>query len=192
MGENNTIQSISLAFIRTIQDVSQYVSHQRALGNTALKISAPCRATMDAWGKPKKNPAFFFQGPTDAPLFFVDSEGSFFNGEAGALFVKILGAMKLGPESIFVCNAIDARSIHDRIKINQPAIVITLGQKAGQLLLNLESPIEHFQGKFFSHEGIRVMPTFHPSTLLEQPGLKRKVWEDMQQVMKQAGLSHGR
>ncbi|MBA3013146.1 MAG: hypothetical protein FP812_23335 [Desulfobacula sp.] len=141
---------------------------------------------------PPKISAFFFQGPLDAPLFFVDSEGSFFNGEAGALFVKILGAMKLGPESIFVCNATDARSLHDQIKINKPAIVITLGQKAGQLLLNLEFPLEHFQGKFHFHEGIRVMPTFHPSTLLEQPGLKRKVWEDMQQVMSQAGLSHGR
>jgi len=190
MGENNTIQSVSSGFIRTIQDLSQYISHQKALGNTDFLLSQVTQEKINRWGRPRKKAStFFFQGSEHASMFFVDSEGSFFNGESGALLVKILNAMKMTPESVFICNASDLSSIHARIKNNHPKILITLGQRAGQLLLNLTSPLEQFQGKFHSYNGVQVMPTFHPSTLLEQPGLKRKVWEDMQQVMQVLGLS---
>ncbi len=190
MGENNTIQSVSSGFIRTIQDLSQYISHQKALGNSDFLLSQVSQEKINRWGRPiKKVSSFFFQGPENASMFFVDSEGSFFNGESGVLLVKILNAMKMTPESVFICNASDLSSIHAHIKNNHPKILITLGQLAGQLLLNLTSPLEQFQGKFHSYNGVQVMPTFHPSTLLEQPGLKRKVWEDMQQVMQVLGLS---
>ncbi len=183
MGETNTIQSVSLEFVRTIQDFSQYISHQKSLSNTNFNLSRDSQETMKNWDNLGKKDTFFFQGPENAPAFFVDSEGSFFNGESGGLFVKILNAMGLKPESVFICNAPDAGSIHNRIKNYNPKIIITLGQRAGQLLLNLSSPLEQFQGKFHSHNGVRVMPTFHPMALLQQPGLKRKVWEEMQQVM---------
>jgi len=190
MVENNTISSVSSEFIRTIHSFSQYISHQKALGNSNFNLSRVSMATMDSWGAPGNEATpFFFQGPEKAPLFFIDSEGSFFNGESGGLFIKILNAMKRTPESVFICNAADFRSIHVKILKIDPKIVITLGQRAGQLLLNLTSPLEQFQGKFHSYNGIQVMPTFHPSTLLKQPGLKRKVWEDMQQVMQFTGLS---
>ncbi|MCP3940822.1 MAG: uracil-DNA glycosylase [Desulfobacteraceae bacterium] len=190
MGKNNTISSVSLEFIRTIQDFSQYISHQRVLGNAEFILSQGSRETMNSWGKPRKNvPPFFSQGPKNASIFFVDSEGSFFNGESGALLVKILKAMQLTPESVFICNALDAASIRILVKKNQPKILITLGQRAGQLLLNPKFSLEQFRGKFHSYDGVQLMPTFHPSTLLEQPGLKRKVWEDMQQVMRRVGLS---
>jgi uracil-DNA glycosylase len=190
MGENNTIQSISSEFVRTIQDVSQYLTHQRALGNGEFTLSPKSLETINAWGKPRATPvAFRFQGPENARLFFVDSDGVFFAGESGALLVKILAAMGMTPESVFICNAVDADSLHTRIQKNRPKIVIALGQRAGQLLLNLTISLEQFQGKFHSCNGIQVMPTFHPVALLAQPGLKRKVWEDMQQVMQAAGLS---
>lgn len=190
MGENNTIQSISSEFVKTIQDVSQYISHQRQLGNGEFTVSQKSVETINAWGKPRATPAVFrFQGPENARLFFVDSEGLFFAGESGGLLVKILAAMGMTPESVFICNASDANSLHARLQKNRPKIVITLGQRAGQLLLNLTIPLEQFQGKLHSCHGIQVMSTFHPIALLEQPGLKRKVWEDMQQVMQVAGLS---
>jgi uracil-DNA glycosylase family 4 len=190
MGEDHTLQSVSLEFIRTIRDFSQYISHQNALGNTNLTLSKECRETMNTWGTQREKAApFLFQGPETAALFFVDSDGSFFNGEPGGLLVKILKAMHLNPGEVFICNAPDLRSIHTRIKKIRPKIVITLGQRAGRLLLNLKSPLEQFQGKFHSYNGVPVMPTLHPSVLLAQPGLKRKVWEDMQQVMHRAGLS---
>ena len=190
MGENNTIQSISSEFIRTIQDVSQYIAHQRQLGNGETTLTQNSLETINAWGKSRVTPADFrFQGPENARLFFVDSDGLFFTGESGALLVKILAAMGMTPESVFICNPSDAKTLHTRIQKNSPKIVITLGQRAGQLLLNLTCPLEQFQGKFHSCDGIQVMPTFHPKALLAKPGLKRKVWEDMQQVMQAAGLS---
>jgi len=190
MGENNTIQSISSEFIKTIQDVSQYIAHQRALGNGKFSFSPNSLETVNSWGKLKATPvAFRFQGPENARLLFVDSEGLFFAGESGGLLVKILAAMGVTPESVFICNAVDANSLHTRVQKNRPKIVIALGQRAGHLLLNLTIPLEQFQGKFHSCHGIQVMPTFHPTALLAQPGLKRKVWEDMQQVMQAAGLA---
>lgn len=189
MGKTNTIQTVSSEFIRTIQDFSQYISHQTALGNTDLTLSQTSQNTMDRWGRPgKKTAPFFFQGPKNADLFFIDSEGSFFKGKRGGLLAKILAAMQLTPESVLICNVSDAASIHTKIKQTKPKILITLGQEAGRLLLNITSPMEQFQGKFHTYNGIQVMPTLHPSALLAQPGLKRKVWEDMQQVMRLPGL----
>ena len=64
MGENNTIQSISSEFVKTIQDVSQYISHQRQLGNGEFTLSQKSVETINAWGKPRVPPAVFrFQGP---------------------------------------------------------------------------------------------------------------------------------
>ncbi len=190
MGEKNTIQSVSLEFIRTIQDFSQYLSHQKRLGNTNFTLSKQGLERLNALGKQrKKQIGFSCQGPENAALFFVDSEGSFFKGEAGGLLVKILHAMKLTPDSVFICNASDAGAIHNRIKKHPPKVLIALGQGASQLLLNISSPEEPFRGKFHLFHGVPVMPTLHPSVLLQQPGLKRRVWEDMQEVMKRAGLS---
>ena len=190
MGENNTIQFISSEFIRTVQDVSQYLSHQMVLGNGDFNFSKKSRDTINGWGKPRVIPPVFrFQGPENAALFFVDSEEAFFNGASGGLLVKILTAMGMTPETVFICNAVDADALHALIKKNHPKMVITLGVLAGQRLLNLDFPLEQFQGRFHSCHGIQVMPTFHPSALLVQPGLKRKVWDDMQQVMQATGLS---
>ena len=189
MGKTNTIQSVSSEFVRTIQDLSQYLSHQIALGNTDFILSPASKNTMDKWGKPRNNTLpFLFVGPKNADLFFVDSEGSFFSGKRGELLGKILAAMHVTQESVFICNASDALSIHTKIEQTAPKILITLGEPAGQLLLNTTSPIDQFQGKLHSYDKISVMPTFHPSALLDQPGLKRKVWEDMQQVMHLLGL----
>jgi uracil-DNA glycosylase len=184
MGKNTTIQSVSWEFVRTLEDLSQYLSHQMALGNTDLILSREGQNTMDNWGRPSKpSRPFLFQGPKNADLFFIDSEGSFFKGKRGELLGKILAAMHTTPESVFICNASDKMSMQTKIQQTAPRVLITLGQQAGQLLLNTSSPINQFQGKLHTYDGIPVMPTFHPSVLLEQPVLKRKVWEDMQQVM---------
>jgi DNA polymerase len=50
-------------------------------------------------------------------------------------------------------------------------------------------PLADIRGKFFKFQGISVMPTFHPAELLKDPGLKRPVWEDMQQVMQINGIA---
>ena len=130
---------------------------------------------------------FFFEGPENATIFIIDSDTGFFKGKSGELLTKILKAMNLSPDSVFICNADDLGLVHEKIKTICPEIIITLGTKAGQSLLQIKSPLEQFRGKFHEYNGIKVMPTFHPSLLLKHPEYKRQVWEDMKRVMENMG-----
>jgi DNA polymerase len=61
-------------------------------------------------------------------------------------------------------------------------ILVALGKYAAQTLLCTDTPISRLRGRFFDFQGTHLMPTFHPSYLLRNPGGKRKVWEDMKKV----------
>lgn len=181
--------SIKTDFIQVIKDFSQYLRVQKQVGSSCFGISKESYARINKWGtiSPAKA-SFFFEGPETADIFLIDSEGSFFKQESGELLNKILIAMKLTSDSVFICNAGDAGLVQKKINLISPKIIITLGTRAGQLLLNTRKPLELFQGKFHDHNGIRVMPTFHPSRLLKHPEYKRQVWEDMKRVMEVSGL----
>ncbi|WP_299981526.1 uracil-DNA glycosylase [Desulfobacula sp.] len=188
----NDPDSIKTEFIRVIKDFSQYLSGQKEAGNTFLDISEESEALINNWGSiSRAQDTFSFEGPETADVFIIDSEAGFFKGEGGALLIKIIGAMKLTSDSVFICNAGDARSVYKKIKTISPKVIITLGTRAGQSLLNIKQPLEKFRGKFHEYHGIKVMPTFHPSLLLKQPEYKRQVWEDMKLVMKLSGLKDG-
>ncbi|MCK5349725.1 MAG: uracil-DNA glycosylase, partial [Desulfobacula sp.] len=162
----------------------QYLSYQQQIGNTFLGISEKSATIINNWGTDKSQARdFFFQGPENTDVFIIDSEDNFFKGEGGKLLIKILGAMNLTSGSVFICNTGDLISVQKKIKIISPKVIITLGKKAGQFLLNIQQPLEQFRGKFHEYHGIKVMPTFHPFLLLKQPEYKRQVWEDMKQVM---------
>jgi len=96
--------------------------------------------------------------------------------------------MHVTPDDVFICNTGDDRSIHKKIKTASPKVIITLGTKASQSLLKIRQPLEQLRGKFHEYNGIKVMPTYHPSLLLNHPEYKRQVWEDMKQVMDYTGL----
>ncbi len=184
--------SIEAEFTRVIKDFSQYLSLQKQIGNTCLGISEKSEDQINKWGiKTQSRDLFLFQGSENVAVFIIDSEGSFFKGESGKLLARILSAMNLSSDSVFICNAGDFRSVYKKIKIISPKVIITLGTKAAQSLLNIRQPLEQFRGKFHEYHGIKVLPTFHPSRLLKQPQFKRQVWEDMKLVMEFAGLKHG-
>ena len=184
--------SIEAEFTRVIKDFSQYLSLQKQIGNTCLGISEKSEDQINKWGiKTQSRDLFLFQGSENVAVFIIDSEGSFFKGESGKLLARILSAMNLSSDSVFICNAGDFRSVYKKIKIISPKVIITLGTKAAQSLLNIWQPLEQFRGKFHEYHGIKVLPTFHPSRLLKQPQFKRQVWEDMKLVMEFAGLKHG-
>ena len=179
---------IKAQITRVIKDFSQYLFYQKQIGNTFFELSEESSTLINNWGTKSPSQKFFFQGHETASVFIIDSETQFFKGESGKLLIKILKAMKLSSDSIFICNADDLESVHEKINVISPKIIITLGTKAGQSLLKIESPLEQFRGRFHKHNGILVMPTFHPSLLLKQPEYKRQVWEDMKLVMENAGL----
>ncbi|MCK5162921.1 MAG: uracil-DNA glycosylase [Desulfobacula sp.] len=180
--------SIKTEITRVVRDFSQYLSCLQQMGKISLDISKKSEDQINNWGnnwgtKTRIQQPFFFEGPENANVFIIDSEDNFFKGEGGKLLIKILGAMNLTSGSVFICNTGDLISVQKKIKIISPKVIITLGKKAGQFLLNIQQPLEQFRGKFHEYHGIKVMPTFHPFLLLKQPEYKRQVWEDMKQVM---------
>ncbi len=186
----NHSRSASSELLQIITDFSSTLLKRKQDGCPFLPVLESSKTLMKTWGNESPSgELFLFEGPLDARVFIVDSEGSFFQKEAGQLLVKILGAMKLPVDRVFICSAQDTKSIHAKIKEISPKVIVTLGAKAGQSLLNTQLPLEQFAGKFHEYHGVKVMPTFHPSKLLKQLEYKRQVWDAMKQVMAYAGLN---
>ncbi len=180
---SNEPGSVRIQMIQVIKYFSQYLVHQKQIGNTFLTVSEESKILINNWGVKNPSQNFFFEGPHTADIFIIDSETGSFKGKSGNLLIKILKAMNLSSDGVFICNAEDLKLVHEKIKIISPEMIITLGTKAGQSLLQIKLPLEQFRGKFYEYNGIKVMPTFHPSLLLKQPEYKREVWEDMKRVM---------
>ncbi len=141
----------------------------------------------------------------EAPGFDEDKQGLPFVGAAGQLLTKIIQAMKLKREDVYIANCLKCRPPQNRsplpseiltcrpildrqIQIIQPEIICALGKFAAQTLLHTEDPISRLRGRFFERDGVRILPTFHPAYLLRNPADKKLVWEDMQKIMKELGL----
>ncbi len=184
--------SVRADFIRIVKSLSKYLSCRKQSQITFPKISKESETILRGWGKDfSVQASFFFQGPENATIFIIDSRASFFKGETGQLLSRIMGAMGLSADTVFICNSDVPKAVKEKIRKILPKVIITLGAEASRILLDPDFPLEELRGKFHEFEGIRVMPTFHPSLLLEQPQYKRQVWEDMKLVMEYAGLKNG-
>lgn len=151
----------------------------------------------------------FGQGNPDARLVFVgegpgfdeDRCGQPFVGAAGQLLTKIITAMKLTREAVYICNIVKCRPPKNRnpqpdeirhclpflkrqLAAINPRVICALGNVAARTLLDTQAPISRLRGEFHEVMGIPVMPTFHPAFLLRNPEKKRDVWDDVQRIMK--------
>jgi len=151
----------------------------------------------------------FGEGNTNARLMFIgegpgaeeDRQGRPFVGRAGQLLTKMINAMGLEREEVFIANIVKCRPpqnrnpfkdeistcigyLYKQIEIIKPEVIISLGGVAAQTLLNTEKGISRLRGKFTEFKGIKIMPTFHPAYLLRNPKMKKPAWEDLQEVMK--------
>ena len=141
----------------------------------------------------------------EAPGFDEDEQGLPFVGKAGQLLTKIIEAMKLTRDDVYICNVLKCRPPGNRnplpdeiinckpylmkqLEIIRPKVVCALGNFAAQVLLKSELSISELRGRFFEVDGIKILPTYHPAYILRNPGEKRKVWADMQLIMKELGL----
>jgi DNA polymerase len=149
----------------------------------------------------------FGVGNPDADLMFVgeapgadeDAQGIPFVGRAGQLLTKIIEAIGLTRDDVYIANIIKCRPPQNRnpepdevatcepflfrqIEIIKPKIVVALGKYAAQTLLRTEMPISRLRGQQFDYRGATLIPTFHPAYLLRNPSSKREVWEDMKLV----------
>jgi len=140
----------------------------------------------------------------EAPGRDEDLKGEPFVGEAGQLLTKIIQAMGLAREDVYICNVLKCRPPNNRnpqqeeieacqpfllrqLQAISPKIIIALGTFAAQTLLGTRAPISQLRGQIHDYHGIPLMPTFHPAFLLRDPGKKREVWDDMKQVLKLLG-----
>jgi uracil-DNA glycosylase family 4 len=158
----------------------------------------------------------FGVGRRDADLVFVgeapgadeDLEGEPFVGKVGELLSKILTAMNLTRDDVFIANVLKCRPdmppgtsgnrkpradematclpwLIEQIHLIQPRVIVALGATAVQGLLDESRPIGALRGHWLDYRNIPVMPTYHPAYLLRNQSIseKRKVWEDMLAVM---------
>lgn len=154
----------------------------------------------------------FGEGDPHAVLVFVgeapgadeDAQGRPFVGRAGQLLTKIIVAMGLKRDEVYICNILKCRPPGNRnpqpeeiascepflirqLEAIRPRVICALGSFAAHTLLKSEAPITVLRGRFHSYQGIPLMPTYHPAYLLRNPGAKKQVWEDVQMIMKALG-----
>lgn len=137
----------------------------------------------------------------DAPGREEDLQGEPFVGEAGRLLDKILQAMGLHRDDVYLCNVLKCRPPNNRdpqseevatceaflarqIAAVRPQVIIALGRVAVHTLLKTNASLSKLRGEWQSYQGIPLMPTYHPAYLLSNPEGKRDVWDDMKQVLR--------
>ena len=141
----------------------------------------------------------------EAPGREEDAKGEPFVGEAGRLLDRILHAMGLQRDDVYICNVLKCRPPKNRdplpeevaiceaflvrqILAIKPQVIVGLGRFAVHSLLKTKVPISRIRGEWQSYQGIPMMPTYHPAYLLRNPEGKRDVWEDMKDVMRRLNV----
>ena len=144
----------------------------------------------------------------EAPGADEDAQGEPFVGRAGQLLTKIIKAMGFAREEVYIANVLKCRPdvpagsfgnrpptpremqtcrpyLMEQIDIIKPQVIVALGAVAVEGLLGTRSPMRELRGRWNSFDGTPLMITYHPAYLLrnQSPSEKRKVWEDMMQVL---------
>ena len=147
-------------------------------------------------GNPRARLVFVGEGPGAEE----DVQGLPFVGAAGQLLTKMIQAMGLRRDDVYICNVVKCRPPGNRnpepdeiaacepflraqLQSIQPAVVVALGKFAAQTLLRDSTPITRLRGQWRTYQGMRLMPTFHPAYLLRNPAEKKPCWEDLKAVM---------
>jgi DNA polymerase len=185
--------------------VPLFASPEQALAALRDDIGADCcRCKLSGLGRTQ---IVFGVGNPTADLMFVgeapgadeDIQGEPFVGRAGQLLTKIIEAIGLRRDQVYIANVLKCRPPGNRnpepdeveqcepfllrqIDIVKPKVIVALGKFAAQCLLKTNDPITRLRGKEFTYRNAVLMPTYHPAYLLRTPSAKREVWEDMKRV----------
>jgi uracil-DNA glycosylase family 4 len=143
------------------------------------------------------NPDARFVVVGEAPGATEDETGRPFVGAAGQLLTKILAAINLRREDVFICNVIKHRPPGNRnplpneiaacspylvrqLELIRPGVILALGTFAAQTLLETKESIGKLRGRVHRYHGIPLIVTYHPAALLRNPAWKRPTWDDVQ------------
>jgi len=156
----------------------------------------------------------FGVGDPDAKILFIgeapgadeDRLGEPFVGRAGKLLDQIIAACGMRREEIYICNILKCRPPKNRnptpeeagncrgyldgqIASVRPEYIVCWGSVAAKNLLDSTEPIGRMRQKFFEYSGAKVLCTYHPSYLLRNPSAKKDVWDDMQLLFADMGVT---
>jgi len=151
----------------------------------------------------------FGSGDPEAGIMFVgeapgqeeDLQGLPFVGAAGELLSKIIGAMKLSRDDVYICNVLKCRPPNNRdpqpeevtscepylqrqIELVRPSVICCLGRHAAHALLKTDKSLSRLRGQLHEYQGIPLVVTYHPAALLRNAQYKRPVWDDVKWVRK--------
>jgi DNA polymerase len=137
----------------------------------------------------------------EAPGADEDMQGKPFVGAAGQLLTKILAAIHLKREEVFITNILKCRPprnrdplpeerdickkhLYQQIDIIKPKFILALGRIAGQVLLETDKTMQQLRGHVYDFQGAKLVVTYHPAALLRHQEWKRATWEDVQKLEK--------
>jgi DNA polymerase len=165
-----------------------------------------CSRTQTVFGVGNPDADLMFIG--EAPGADEDQQGEPFVGRAGQLLTRILKAMNFAREDVYIANILKCRPdmpagsfgnrpptpkemqtcrpyLLEQIEIIQPSVLVALGAVAVEGLLGTRAAMRELRGRWHTYNSIPLMITYHPAYLLrnQAPSEKRKVWEDMLQVL---------
>ena len=146
------------------------------------------------------NPAADIMFVGEAPGADEDTQGVPFVGRAGQLLTKMIEAMGLSRDEVYIANVLKCRPpgnrdpqpdevescepfLFQQIASIQPKVIIALGAFAARALLKTQDPISRMRGRVYQYRGADLIPTFHPSFLLRSPGYKREAWDDLKKAL---------
>lgn len=145
----------------------------------------------------------------EGPGYAEDRKGEPFVGAAGKLLDKMIAAIGMSRETVYIANIVKCHPmkdpahseqrgndrppndeeittclpyLHEQIRIIRPKVICTLGACAVRALMYTEQTITRIRGKEFNYNGILLIPIFHPAALLRNPSLKKDTWADLQKV----------
>ncbi len=187
-------------------------NHERKLKILENKVNSCRKCRLSSF---RINPVFG-EGNSEAELMFVgeapgeeeDKTGRPFVGKAGQLLTRIILAMKLRREDVYITNIVKCRPpknrdpksdeivscinyLMEQIRIIKPKVIVTLGRIPSKVFIKSDLPITKLRGSFYDFQGIKVLPTYHPSYLIRNENnkeLKKEVWSDMKKVMNLLGI----
>jgi DNA polymerase len=133
----------------------------------------------------------------EAPGAQEDAKGFPFVGAAGQLLDRILVALGVARDDVYVCNVLKCRPpnnrepqplevatcapfLREQIAAVEPIVICALGLHAARWLLATNLPMSRLRGQILTYQGVPTIATYHPAALLRNPNLKRETWEDVQ------------
>lgn len=177
-------------------------------GCPRCKLCVGRRTVVVGEGDPNAQLVFVGEGPGEQE----DLQGRPFVGRAGELLDKMIVAMGLTRDQVYIANVVKCRPPGNRnpepdeiaacspfllrqLRAIRPKVIVALGKFAAQTLLQTQTPISRLRGTFHDYPalrdfgGARLMPTWHPAYLLRNPDSKREAWADLQSVARELGIS---